>query len=319
MNAAHMKKRTRPLPGSFGGLLAAMLLISCSGAASAGPFEDGLRLYEANRRQEAIRYFELAVVGDPKRKEAWLFRGRAYGETNNDAEAIRSYESALRLDPCYAEAFFQRGRIYLWNRKPEQAIAQFGNAIRCDARVAKYYLQRASVHHQSFVPDMLGSQIHYKAAIADYAEAIRLEPGSWNAFAARCAFNYDFLRYGDALEDCDKAIRLNAKDAGLYANRAAILHALGRPRESQADAARAIALDPAMRTFINRTIQSHDSAEAARRRMLQEFRAGAGGGRDSCSSYSGGAQQACRSHDMNAASRMRSGAATRDDQQKYGR
>jgi hypothetical protein len=78
-------------------------------------------------------------------------------------------------------------------------------------------------------------------------------------------------------------------------------------------------MDPAMRDFINDTIRAHDQAEATRRRMLEEFRAGAGSGRDPCSSYSGNAQQACRAHDMPAASRMQGGAGTREDHEKYGR
>src|ERR1700687_2147454 len=84
--------------------------VFCSRAESMGPFEQGLRLYEAGRRQEAIPYFDRALAADPQRKEAWLYRGRAYGETKNDGEAFRSYEQGLRLGPSYPEAFFQRGR-----------------------------------------------------------------------------------------------------------------------------------------------------------------------------------------------------------------
>jgi len=122
---------------------------------------------------------------------------------------------------------------------------------------------------------MLTDQVHYKAALSDYTEAIRLDPKNWNAFAACCAFDYDFLDYRAGVADCNEAIHLNPNDAGLYANRAAILHALGRAQESQADAARAVRMNPAMRDFINDTIRAHDEAEASRQRMLSEFRAGA--------------------------------------------
>jgi tetratricopeptide (TPR) repeat protein len=295
-----------------------LFLLVSDARAAAGPFEEGLRLYEAGRREEAIPYFDRAVAADPQRKEAWLYRGRAYGETKNDGEAFRSFERALRLDPCYAEAFFQRGRTYLWEGNPEQAIREYSSAIRCDSKVSKYYLHRASVHHQSFTPDMLTDQVHYKAALSDYAEAIRLDPKNWNAFASRCAFDYDFLDYRAGVVDCNEAIRLNpSDDAKLYANRAAILHALGRRQESQADAARAVDMNPAMRDFINDTIRTHDQAEATRRRMLEEINPESG--QDACSSYHGGAHQACSSHDMGAASRLRSGNATAEDRQRYGR
>jgi tetratricopeptide (TPR) repeat protein len=225
-----------------------LLLLSCSRAESAGPFEEGLRLYEAGRRAEAIPYFDRAIAADPKQKEAWLYRGRAYGETQNDAEA-----------------FFQRGRTYLWERSPERAIREYTSAIRCDPTVSKYYLHRASVHHQSFTPDMLTNQVHYQAALSDYAAAIRLDPKNWNALASRCAFHYDFLNYSAGVADCTAAIRLHPDDPTLYANRAVIFHALGRPQEARADATRAVGLDPAMRDFINDTIRAHDQAEATRR------------------------------------------------------
>jgi tetratricopeptide (TPR) repeat protein len=257
--------------------LAVLLLASGARAASAAPFEDGLRLYDAGRREEAILYFDRAVATEPNRKEVWLYRGRAYGETKRDGEAFRSYEQALKLDPCYAEVFFQRGRTFLWEKNPDRAIREFTRAIGCDPKVSKYFLHRASVHHQSFTPDMLTNQVHYRAALADYAEAIRLDPGNWNAFAARCAFNYDFLNYSAGVADCSEAIRLHPNDAVLYADRAAIFHALGRGEEAQADAARAISINPAMRGFIDETIRAHDRAEATRRQMLREFAAGAGG------------------------------------------
>lgn len=258
-----------------------LLAVSCS--ATAGAFEDGLRFYESNRRVEAIPYFNQAITTAPQRKEAWLYRGRAYGETNNDLEAFRSYERALRIDPCYAEAFFQRGRTYLWEGNPEQAIADYSHAIRCDGTISKYYLHRGGVHHQSFTPDMLTNQIHYKAALSDYAQAIRLDPKNWNAFAARCAFDYDFLNYRAGVADCNEALRLHPDDAKLYANLAAIYHALGQIQESQANAARAVSIYPAMRDFINNTISAHDQAEATRRQMLANMQDGA-------SSTSGGSK-----------------------------
>ena len=79
MKTAHWHRRTGSRRGSRRGWLVFLLLVACSRAESAGPFEEGLRLYEAGRRGEAIPYFDRAVAADPTRKEAWLYRGRAYG------------------------------------------------------------------------------------------------------------------------------------------------------------------------------------------------------------------------------------------------
>src|SRR5258708_38554084 len=129
MNPALWHGRTWSSRESRRGWVVLLLLVSCSRAESAGPFEEGLRLYEAGRRQEAIPYFDRAIAADAKQKEAWLYRGRAYGETKNDGEAFRSYEQALRPEPCSAEAVFQRGRTHLSASSPERASRGSATAI----------------------------------------------------------------------------------------------------------------------------------------------------------------------------------------------
>jgi lipoprotein NlpI len=89
----------------------------------------------------------------------------------------------------------------------------------------------------------LGKQ-DYRGAIADYTQAIRLNPNYVGAYINRGIAR---RRNGDlqgALADYDKVIQLDPNDFGGYVNRANVRLDLGDPKGALADADQAIRIDP---------------------------------------------------------------------------
>ena len=81
-------------------------------------------------------------------------------------------------------------------------------------------------------------------AIADYTEAIRLDPKYADAYNRRAdAYEIDG-EYDKAIADFTAAIRLNPKDANLYRSRSGTYGNLGQQEKADADAAEAERLDP---------------------------------------------------------------------------
>ena len=79
-------------------------------------------------------------------------------------------------------------------------------------------------------------------AIAEYDEAIRLDPTLANAFNDR---GLNYLQLGQverAIQDFDEAVRLQPQFAVAYANRAQAYTFLGRDREAENDVDRAVEL-----------------------------------------------------------------------------
>jgi Tfp pilus assembly protein PilF/membrane protease YdiL (CAAX protease family) len=102
-------------------------------------------------------------------------------------------------------------------------------------------------------------------ALAEYSEAIRLDPGCACAYANRGLVRVRQGLYAAALPDLDQAIRLDPKMAEAYLNRGVARHNLGRYDEAIADYDRAIALAPKeVLAYTNRGLAYLAKGDAAR-------------------------------------------------------
>ena len=84
----------------------------------------------------------------------------------------------------------------------------------------------------------------YEDAIAEYTQAIALDPKYAAAYNNRGAANNNLGKYAEAIADYDQAIALDPKYAVAYNNRGAAYDDLGKYAEAIADYTQAIALDP---------------------------------------------------------------------------
>ncbi len=78
--------------------------------------------------------------------------------------------------------------------------------------------------------------------MADFDEALSLDPRNALAHNNRGVAYNGLGEYQRAIEDLNEAIRLDPKYAAAYANRAIVYSALGKDTDAQHDARRAIEL-----------------------------------------------------------------------------
>ena len=84
----------------------------------------------------------------------------------------------------------------------------------------------------------------YEDAVAEYTQAIALDPKYARAYNNRGAANNYLGQYAEAIADCTQAITLDPKYAAAYNNRGAANNYLGQYAEAIADCTQAITLDP---------------------------------------------------------------------------
>jgi tetratricopeptide (TPR) repeat protein len=108
----------------------------------------------------------------------------------------------------------------------------------------------------------------YAAALADYTHAIRLAPNHALAYQNRGYARFKLQLCDEALPDYTRAIELGRNDAEAFVGRGNVLRGLGRYHEALADYSRAVEIDPNHAdAYVNRgniyyDLQQYESALA---------------------------------------------------------
>jgi tetratricopeptide (TPR) repeat protein/serine/threonine protein kinase len=154
--------------------------------------------------------------------DAYDGRGRAWGAKREYDKAIADYDQAIRLYPIHLRArrleaknaaAALRGKTgdtnvgpgssywdSYWDRSIEAVQSDFASTYR----------------HRG---DAWGAKREYDKAIADYTEAIRLNPKNARAYTERGHVYYKKEDYDKAITDYTEAIRLDPKDADAHVMR----------------------------------------------------------------------------------------------------
>jgi tetratricopeptide (TPR) repeat protein len=147
-------------------------------------------------------------------------------------------DSGIAKGDELAEIHLSNGKALRDRHELDKALESFRAALALAPAAATYSL-RGTVHYDK------GS---WDKAIADYSEAIRLEPASGEAFNNRAWTYYRAGRSAEALADADKAVGLLAKEAYVWDTRAHIHAKLGNRDAAISDFRAALAIDPANAT-----------------------------------------------------------------------
>lgn len=159
--------------------------------------------------------------------EAYLHRGVAYHLSRDDDRAIADQNAAVRLDPQNPLPFVRRADVYqrkgLYEKHLEAAVHA-----------------RAAGHS----PSIDAGREWFERALDDYERAIRLKPDA-NVFIRHGNTHFYMGEYDDAIADFSEAIRLDPANAEALVNRAGVRnYALGDHERAIADYDTVIRLDP---------------------------------------------------------------------------
>lgn len=187
----------------------------------------------------AVRDFSHAISLAPAAASTLVLRGQSLFALRKLDEALADYDQAVQLDPVCVAAYCGRGRVLAEQRKFDEAIQELNKAERLDGRCATAYSVRGNVYFAAR---------RYEDALAQYSRALELTvaPGERAEILYRRAVTHLDLKQAEpAIHDFDESIRLRDNHAGTLVWRARTLAAVGRFRAAIDDLNRAIRLNPA--------------------------------------------------------------------------
>lgn len=197
--------------------------------------------------KEAIQDYNKAIELNPKDAYAYYNRGIAKGENES---AIQDYSKAIEINPQYVDAYITRGNVkaklsdYIganqdYNKaieiNPNNATAYFNRGISryalddnvdaCldwnkagDLGIAKAYdMIKEYCGKEYFESGMAKNKSgDYKSAIQDYNKAIELNPKDAKVFCNRGVAKVGLEDFRGAIQDFNKAITLNPNYGWAY-------------------------------------------------------------------------------------------------------
>jgi len=243
-------------------------------------FALGCDLYrsDGSDEQRAIAYFDLALQAypqDARAAEAYYYKGVLLHRTKQYEESLEALEISLQLQPAYASAYNQRGEVLQALARYAEALLDYNKAITLEPNNAAFYTNNGKTLFQiaqhtealaaydraieldpCYVPAhqcrsrVLDRLFRYDEAAAANAEVIRLNPGYLQQDEDQADTHYRWgeyffqnMHYNKALDQYEKAIRLNSHDRRFHCEKGRTLLALRRPDDALKAAQKAQHLD----------------------------------------------------------------------------
>jgi tetratricopeptide (TPR) repeat protein len=223
----------------------------------------------------ALADYAEAVKLAPRDAGLLLERANFFARGGDHRRMMADCTAALAADPALAEAYRLRGRAHERLKEAEAALADYAALLKLRPGDAAAHAARAGV--------FLYARNDPAAAIAEYGQAIRLDPSRADYRGGRAHAHYERREYERALADYDEAVRLNPgrapgtmplfvveeSDLGAalaYFGRGLVYEAKKLDRKALEDYSRAIELNPGAALFYGARAKVYQ-------RLGEEFRA----------------------------------------------
>src|SRR5450759_4062703 len=188
--------------------------------------------YARGNYGQALADYDTAIKLDPNSPSPYVNRATVRRDLGYVDGALEDYQKAISLGADSARLYGGRGQLYLRQRDYVHALADFDHALQIEPSAANYLLRGHSRQDSG----------DFDRALADYAEAERLDPkniGSYTAQAVIWTMKDDFDK---AIAVYDRAIAADQTRAATYALRAHAYDQKGDRKRAMSDISRAIKL-----------------------------------------------------------------------------
>ncbi len=173
-----------------------------------------IALSDLKRSDEALKSVDRALALSPDNLFALILRSQILADLNRVDEAIEAATMALKAHPDQAFGWYQRA--FLWHRyksEPAKALADYNAAISADPGRAMPYSLRAELADTP------------QAALLDLNKAVALDPKDVQFRLDRADVLIELSRVSEAMADYNEALRLEPDNVDAVVGR---VYAAGR-------------------------------------------------------------------------------------------
>ena len=186
------------------------------------------------RREDALRDYEAALVIEPRNASAHHNRGVVLEKLGRLEDAVKAFDNAVECGmPPDADFHHARGTNARHRGDHAAACAAFSAALKLDPRHRTARANRAYARRK--IGDFVGARRDYGKALADAPTA--------KLYNARAYCSAKLEKFDAAVADYTEALRLDPANAHALHNRGISLDRLGRDDEAARDFERAHELE----------------------------------------------------------------------------
>ena len=223
-------------------------------------------LYNQERYQEAIEWYDKALAINPNDVYALYSKGGALHGLGRYQEAIEWYDKALAINPSYEDALGGKGGALHGLGRYQEAIVWYDKALAIDPN---------DVYELSGKGDALLNLERYQEAIVWYDKAIAINPNYVSALVGKGDALLNLERYQEAIVWYDKALAIYPNNTNVLSVKAFTLSNMGRNEEALPLAEKALESDPnnevylANKAFVLYNLGRTDEAKSYYNKALQ--------------------------------------------------
>ena len=184
----------------------------------------------------AIAAFSAAHDADPDNVSYLNSRGIAFMDKGDDDHAMADYDLSLQMRPTFVSPHNNRGIIYMRRGDLQRAYDEFSAALK-PTNPGRYIALFNRGHLLTFRKE-------YDAAIADFAEAQKLNPTAGQIPSYRCITYTAMGKFDEALADCNDVLTKNPKSTYALTSRGNAYLAKGNVDSALGDYNEALRINP---------------------------------------------------------------------------
>lgn len=181
-------------------------------------YNKAVDLYNANKYQDSLKYYDLAIKSNTKYGPAYTGKGMTLLCLKKYEDAIKTFDIALQLNPKDIDALICKGRSLYYLNRNEEALLLYDKAISINPKLAMLYVDKG---------DAFYNMKRYEDAIKAYDTCIRLNPSAYAHYSKGAAL-FKLGKYEEALKSYDNAIKINPKYSDAYISKGDMLNNLNR-------------------------------------------------------------------------------------------